>query len=270
MAPVLSRSILARSGAVSWAFEGNCGIVPSPSEIWGCREPSSPRVIRNHPAVDDMEPRVFPLSALDVDLSSIDMVVNALLHCDHLGGNRLFLGFRSTSNGRSSRTPEAPEEYTIPEWVDPPGVTYVPVDGELELLPGVRLLPAPGHTRGSQIVVIEADGGPIVIAGDTAVFFGELDEPTSEGQRLIRSLKPRAVWLSLTPSLGDRARPAFSDRTARGSRRARHPAAVRRAARRRGRGPTPATRPPAPAPAPRCARCTRRAPSRARLPRPAS
>jgi hypothetical protein len=28
------------------------------------------------------------------------------------------------------------DDYTIREWVDAPGVQYVPVDGELELLPG--------------------------------------------------------------------------------------------------------------------------------------
>jgi hypothetical protein len=37
--------------------------------------------------------------------------------------------------------------YTIPEWVDPPGIHCVPVNGEFELLPGLRLLQAPGHTR---------------------------------------------------------------------------------------------------------------------------
>ena len=134
-----------------------------------------------HPAVDDMEPRIFPLDTLDLDLASVDMVVNTHLHFDHLGGNHLFPGVPIYVQRQELEDARGPEEYTIPEWVDPPGVEYVPVDGELELLPGVRLLPAPGHTRGSQIVVIEADGGPVVIAGDTAVFFGELDEPTTEG-----------------------------------------------------------------------------------------
>ncbi|UFS57614.1 hypothetical protein [Subtercola endophyticus] len=88
------------------------------------------------------------------------------------------------------------DDYTIRQWVDAAGVNYVEVDGELELLPGVRLLPAPGHTRGSQIVVVETANGPVVIAGDTAVWFGELDAPGTEGQRLIRSLHPYRVWLA--------------------------------------------------------------------------
>ena len=67
---------------------------------------------------------------------------------------------------------------------------YVPVDGELELLPGLRLVPAPGHTRGTQVVVVETGGCPVVVGGDVAVWFGELDEPHTEGQLLVRALDP--------------------------------------------------------------------------------
>src|SRR3954467_11706378 len=88
------------------------------------------------------------------------------------------------------------DDYTIREWVEAPGVQYVPVDGALELLPGLRLAPAPGHTRGSQVVVVETGGRPVVIAGDTAVFFAELDEPHTEGQRLGRAPHPALGWLS--------------------------------------------------------------------------
>jgi N-acyl homoserine lactone hydrolase len=86
--------------------------------------------------------------------------------------------------------------YTIREWVNSPGVRYVPVDGELELLPGLRLVPAPGHTRGSQVVVVETGGRPVVVGGDVAVWFGELDEPHTEGQLRVRALDPELVWLT--------------------------------------------------------------------------
>ena len=75
---------------------------------------------------------------------------------------------------------------------------YVPVDAELELLPGMRLVPAPGHTRGSQIIVIDTGDRPTVLAGDTAVWFGELDEPRTEGQRLVLAMAPELVWLAHT------------------------------------------------------------------------
>jgi N-acyl homoserine lactone hydrolase len=57
-------------------------------------------------------------------------------------------------------------------------------------------VPAPGHTPGSQVVVVETGDRPIVIAGDTAVWFGELDDPQTEGQRLVRALDPQLVWLA--------------------------------------------------------------------------
>jgi N-acyl homoserine lactone hydrolase len=149
-----------------------------------------------HPAVADMDPRLRPLSKQDFDLASIDIVVNTHLHFDHCGGNHLFAGRPIYVQRQELEDARSQDDYTIREWVDAPDVEYVSVDGELELLPGVRLVPAPGHTRGSQVVVVETDGRRVVIAGDTAVFFAELDEPRTEGQRLVRALDPEMVWLA--------------------------------------------------------------------------
>jgi len=151
---------------------------------------------RLHPAVADMDPRLHPLSEQDLDLAGIDLVVNTHLHFDHCGGNVVLAGRPTYVQRRELEDARTQENYTIPEWVDAPGVTYVPVDGELELLPGVRLLPAPGHTAGSQVVVVDTGDRPTVVCGDTAVWFGELDEPTTEGQRIIVALDPAEVWLA--------------------------------------------------------------------------
>ena len=48
------------------------------------------------------------------------------------------------------------------------------------------------------MVVLETGDRSVVISGDTAVFFAELDEPHTEGQRLVRALDPETVWLSHT------------------------------------------------------------------------
>jgi N-acyl homoserine lactone hydrolase len=149
-----------------------------------------------HPLVADMDPRLKPLSEQDVDLAGIDVVVTTHLHFDHCGGNHLFAGTPIHVQRRELDDARSLDGYTIREWVDAPGVQYLPVDGELELLPGVRLLPAPGHTAGTQVVVVETGERPVVIAGDAAVWFGELDEPKDDGQRLIRALEPSAVWLA--------------------------------------------------------------------------
>jgi N-acyl homoserine lactone hydrolase len=151
-----------------------------------------------HPSVADMDPRLRPLSEQDFDLAGIDIVVNTHLHFDHCGGNHLFAGKPIYVQRQELDDARGLDDYTIRDWVDAPGVRYVTIDGELELLPGVRLVPAPGHTRGSQVVVVETGGRPIVIAGDTAVWFGELDDPQTEGQRLVRALEPELVWLAHT------------------------------------------------------------------------
>jgi N-acyl homoserine lactone hydrolase len=136
-----------------------------------------------HPLLDDMDPRLWPLNEQDgFDLAGIDMVVNTHLHGDHCGGNRLFAGKPIYVQGQELADARSQDDYSIPEWVEPPGVQYAPVDGELELLPGVRLLPAPGHTPGTQVVVVESGLRPIVIGGDMAVWHGELDEPSTEGR----------------------------------------------------------------------------------------
>ncbi|HVD71460.1 MAG TPA: MBL fold metallo-hydrolase [Actinomycetota bacterium] len=149
-----------------------------------------------HPAVADLDPRLRPLSKQNFDLAGIDIVVNTHLHFDHCGGNHLFSGKPIYVQRRELDDARIEDDYTIREWVEAPGVRYEPVDGELELLPGLRLVPAPGHTPGTQVVVIKGGGGPTVVAGDVAVWFGQLDEPQSEGQLLVRALDPELVWLA--------------------------------------------------------------------------
>jgi N-acyl homoserine lactone hydrolase len=150
-----------------------------------------------HPALADLDPRLWPLNKQeDFDLASIDIVVNTHLHADHCGGNHLFAGRPIYVQRRELDDALSEEDYTIREWVEAPGVGYVPVDGELGLLGGLRLLPAPGHTRGMQVVVVERGGRPVVVGGDVAVWLGELDEAHTEGQLGVRALEPELVWLA--------------------------------------------------------------------------
>jgi N-acyl homoserine lactone hydrolase len=149
-----------------------------------------------HPLVADMDARLLPLSEQDVGLAGIDIVVNTHLHFDHCGGNHLFAGRPIYVQRQELDDALSRDDYTIREWVEAPGVQYRPVDGELELLPGLRLVPAPGHTNGTQVVVVETGGRPVVVGGDVAVWFGELDEPHTAGQQRVRALDPEKVWLA--------------------------------------------------------------------------
>ena len=48
-------------------------------------------------------------------------------------------------------------------------------------------------SAGMQVVVIETGRRPVVVGGDVAVWFGELDEPHTEGQLRLRALARPAV-----------------------------------------------------------------------------
>ena len=122
-------------------------------------------------------------------------VVNTHLHFDHCGGNRLFPGVPIHVQARELADACAGAEHVVREWVDFAGAAYVEHDGEAEPLPGIRLLPTPGHTAGHQAVVVDTPGGAVVLAGDVAYSFRELGAGATEGQRRVLGLGA-LTWLS--------------------------------------------------------------------------
>jgi N-acyl homoserine lactone hydrolase len=144
-------------------------------------------MIDSTPELDEeWHPTPHPLSAELVQRVAI--VVNTHLHFDHCGGNRLFPGVPIHVQRVELEDALSEDDYTIPEWVDFPGATYVEHDGEAEILPGVRLVPAPGETRGHQIVVVETDEGPVVLGGDVGHSFAELERGDTPGRELVLEL----------------------------------------------------------------------------------
>ena len=151
-------------------------------------------MIDSRPEVDDLSPTPHPEN-IPRDVAS---VINTHLHFDHCGGNRLFPGVPIHVQARELADARSLHDYTIREWVDFDGATYVEHVGEVELLPGIRLLPAPGHTDGHQVVVVETDAGTNVLGGDVSVSFRELGSGTTEGQRRVLALEA-LTWLSHAP-----------------------------------------------------------------------
>jgi N-acyl homoserine lactone hydrolase len=125
--------------------------------------------------------------------SRVAVVVNTHLHVDHCGGNRCFPGVPVHVQARElAAAGAAPDEHTRPEWVHAPGVVYVEHDGEAELLPGIRLVPTPGHTAGHQSVLVEDVG---LIGGDVAYSFRSLGDADTEGKRRVLALGVE-TWLA--------------------------------------------------------------------------
>ena len=131
--------------------------------------------------------------AAGIDPAEVRFVVASHLHFDHAGGN-------TVRDAGGTWRPAFPEALTLVqerEWVAArsPGPrsrgsyreeNFLPleeaglverVDGEAEPLPGVRLVPSPGHTAGHQGVRVESEGETAFFAGDTIPTAAHLDLP---------------------------------------------------------------------------------------------
>ncbi|HXS61747.1 MAG TPA: N-acyl homoserine lactonase family protein [Streptosporangiaceae bacterium] len=105
------------------------------------------------------------LEVVGVSKSDITIAANCHLHFDHCGGNPQ-LGqipvFVQEAELREARTTQ---DYTLPELLE--GSRFELVTGEVELLPGVFLIPTPGHTSGHQSLLVRRSDGAVVVAGQS-------------------------------------------------------------------------------------------------------
>jgi N-acyl homoserine lactone hydrolase len=120
-------------------------------------------------------------------------VVNTHLHFDHCGGNRLFPGTPLHVQAVERANAREPD-YTIREWVEFPGATYVEHEGQVEIAPGVRVVSTPGHTFGHQSVLVDTEDGLVVVGGDVGYTWKQFDE--SESGQMLLALRPRRIWLA--------------------------------------------------------------------------
>lgn len=118
----------------------------------------------------------------------VDFVINTHLHFDHCGGNRTFPNARFVVQRREydfARRPGLGVEALYPahlfderavDWFD-----WLFVDGDHELLPGLRLLFTPGHSVGHQSVVFDATDGVTVYAGDAVCRMESFEQRLAPG-----------------------------------------------------------------------------------------
>ena len=113
-------------------------------------------------------PRVRPvedaLGQAGLSLADVTGAANCHLHFDHCGQNARLRGIPIFVQRAEWAMVHEPD-YTVPGWVDVPGLTYELLDGEAQVAPGIRLIPTPGHTAGHQSLVIDVPEGAIVLAG---------------------------------------------------------------------------------------------------------
>jgi glyoxylase-like metal-dependent hydrolase (beta-lactamase superfamily II) len=106
------------------------------------------------------------LAEVGASIGEMDMVANCHLHIDHAGGNfRLPAELPIYVQHVELATARDEEEALVRDALAVETLSYRAISGEHEILPGVRAVPTPGHTDGHQSLVVETDGGTVVLAG---------------------------------------------------------------------------------------------------------
>ena len=103
----------------------------------------------------------------------VDIIINTHLHHDHCGDNRLFKNATFIVQEREwkyayDHIPSQDKIY-LEELYGTAAVDYFSwkfVNGEAEIVPGVKVFPTPGHTLGHQSVIVKTKEGTVCIAGD--------------------------------------------------------------------------------------------------------
>jgi N-acyl homoserine lactone hydrolase len=134
------------------------------------------------------------LTAAGLEPASIDVLVHTHLHQDHVQNDALFPRAEVVVQGReldealagearcgalsdTERAGLAAGSYAssqaaglwyvgASDWLSSVGSRLRRVDGRVELLPGLTLIPSAGHTGGHQSVLVETADGLVCIAGD--------------------------------------------------------------------------------------------------------
>lgn len=147
----------------------------------------SPRVTR----IEDA------LAEHGISLADVTGVANCHLHFDHSGQNARLPSGVPIFVQRAEWAMVHEPDYTVPAWIDVPGLAYEVIDGAVDVGPGLRLIPTPGHTAGHQSLVVESPEGTVVLAGQALQSRAEWEgatEPSASGASAARDpAYPRSV-----------------------------------------------------------------------------
>lgn len=136
------------------------------------------RTHRYHPFTMEQDPDERPeaaLAAAGIDPDDVRLVINTHLHWDHSSNNHLFPNARVVVQQRELDYAKDPLQWHNKAFERLPGVEapwrraearILAVDGDAEVAPGIRVVALPGHTPGSQGVLVDGADHRLLIAGD--------------------------------------------------------------------------------------------------------
>jgi glyoxylase-like metal-dependent hydrolase (beta-lactamase superfamily II) len=120
-----------------------------------------------HGGSDHIQTFEEALGKLGKEPGDIDYIIATHLHFDHIANARLCKNAKVICQETELKFAYSPHAlfaaiYPKELFVD---LKFQTVNGECEIVPGIRVIPAPGHTPGTQAVGIETDKGLAVITG---------------------------------------------------------------------------------------------------------
>lgn len=154
---------------------------------------------RAHPRGLRQEPGHTPLEALarlGIDPAEVGYVINTHLHWDHSSNNDLFENATVIVQSRevlASINPPPGQDLSFesgdsglePPWLKARRQTQM-VDGDYDVTAGVSVVLLPGHTPGSQGVIVNTADGPVLLAGDAV--------PVEENVLFAPARLPGILW----------------------------------------------------------------------------
>jgi glyoxylase-like metal-dependent hydrolase (beta-lactamase superfamily II) len=172
--PMVLTSLLVRAAGKTILVDTGLGdkITPKMAELWGLTRPHGTLI--------------EGLARLGIQPADVDMVIDTHLHADHCAGNTIL-----APDGAAVATfPNAAYFVQRREYADAmrpnerTRATYYPInyeplvqsghltllDGDTEIVPGVRTVVTPGHTPGHQAVLFESGGQSALFVGDLASY----------------------------------------------------------------------------------------------------
>ncbi|GGB53038.1 MBL fold metallo-hydrolase [Lentibacillus populi] len=118
----------------------------------------------------------------------VDIVINTHLHYDHTGNNNLFSNARFIVQKKEWEAANNPipcqESIYLKKLFDSSAVNYFNwrfVDGEEEIVPGVKVFLTPGHSDGHQSVLVNTEEGNLCVSGDVANLLENIHENIPAG-----------------------------------------------------------------------------------------
>lgn len=126
---------------------------------------------------------------IGLDPAQVRKLVHTHLHYDHVGNDHLFpnaVCYIQRSELRFAFLPNPGQEwiYHSPLLGLTPGYLgskIEPIEGDLRIAEGVTILHVPGHTPGSQALLVETSAGVYCLAGDTIPLFENAEKAVPHG-----------------------------------------------------------------------------------------